>query len=201
VLLKARFGSGWWACLLAIPLAQAAPAAKDAPSVSATDESTAWVSHDVSVRLEFLPHRYSCDDLQDRVHDLLAALGARQDMKIGVSECERRGEEYTPRVRVQFATPSALLTSHVVTSAATPHTLRLAPGHLGSWTRDDCELMRQLKNQLLTQLPANKVLAYSLACGAPINSERYSVIVQATEPAHDPSHVAVADVKSASKVR
>jgi len=123
-------------------------------------------------------------------------------MKIAVAECERGGEEYFPRVRAQFATPSALMASAVGLKDrdTASHTLRLAPGHVGSWTRDDCELMRQLKDQLLTQL-SSKVVAFSLACGAPFNSERYSVIVQNVDSTRSPTHVAVADAKPRTQTR
>jgi hypothetical protein len=174
-------------CLLAIPLANAAPEA-------VTAESTAWVSHTTVVRLVYLPRHYSCPDLEKRIRDLLLALGVRPDMDITASECEGGANGYSPRVRVQFATPSQLLGASTATTGPKPtvRTVRLAPGHLGSWEPRDCELMRQLKDQLLSQLNM-KVVAFSLACLAPaVNSEHYSVTVQAADPSSVPTKLAAA---------
>ena len=179
---------GW---LLAIPIVQAAPATASKPYIASTGD---WTPRDVTVRLSYLPRRYSCDELSDRFHDLLLALGAQPEMKILTSECFGGVEAYSPRVHLRFSVPStpANVPTRVAGADGSSKTLRLAPGHLGSWTRNDCELMRQIKDKLLPQV-APKIVAFSLACAAPpANSEHYSVVVQIIEPAHAPARVAAA---------
>jgi hypothetical protein len=52
--------------------------------------------------------------------------------------------------------------------------------------------MRQLKDQLFSQLNV-RVLAFSLSCLAPaVNSERYSVTVQAADPSRVATKLAAA---------
>lgn len=180
---------GW---LLAISIAHAAPATASKPYIASASGPRDWTSRDVTVRLSYLPRRYSCDELSNRFHDLLLALGAQPDMKILTSQCAGGEDAYSPHVHLQFSMPSTPTNISTGVPNATPKTLRLAPGQLGSWTRNDCDLMRQIKDKLLPQV-TTKVIAFSLACAAPaVNSEHYSVVVQAIEPAGASARVASA---------
>ncbi|HEY4210774.1 MAG TPA: hypothetical protein VGM84_04805 [Steroidobacteraceae bacterium] len=77
----------WLAAALldgAIPGIAAAAASSEARSIGASSTTSGQqpatrFGHDLIVRLEHLPKRYSCDDLWYRFRDVLRALGARAD--------------------------------------------------------------------------------------------------------------------------
>jgi len=181
--------AGWLkisGCLLFLALSMEAAGA-------ATGAATDWVTHSATVRFSDLPRRYSCDDLQSRVRDVLLALGARPDMSIQASECAIGPEGYSPKLSIQFSTVAA-------SSKPLDRTVRLAPGQ-GSWGVGDCELMRQLKDKLLPQLGV-QIVAFSLSCLAPaVNSEHYRVIVQMSQASSDSAKVAAASATPSPRAR
>lgn len=179
--------------MLAMPLAQAGSGTPGAtiqtqpPQTS--NEAGLWTAHDMVIRLNDLPRAYSCDDLRERFHDVLLALGARPQVTVSAYACGPEG--YSPRVRLQFSLPARVLQAHALeVRQAQPRIVRLGPGTPRSWTAADCELMRQVKDQLISQL-SPKVVSFSLACLAPpVNSEHYNVTVQVVTPASTPSRLA-----------
>jgi hypothetical protein len=150
----------------------------------------AWVAHDLNIDLHNLPGHYSCDDLWHKFHDVLLVLGARPDLKILTVRCERGSR--SPSVRLQFSVPELVkpTSSHgtVIDTAAT--TIRLEPGHPASLNDADCELLRQIKDRLLTPLSL-RVVSFNLACSAPPSRRaRFNVSVQTLKPLDNQARVA-----------
>jgi hypothetical protein len=163
----------------------AAPAAVGHPAV--------WTPHDVIVSFEHLPRIYSCDDLWYKFRDVLRAIGARPDMRILAYQCGMKQGQlaYSPQVHLHFFIPQALGRSQArwADVNAEPRTIRLEPGHPASIHSCDCELLRQMKDDLLTLLP-DRVLNFNLACEAPATRWPFSVSVEALTPVDGQARVA-----------
>lgn len=162
-----------------------------------------WRSHDIIVDLHHLPIRYTCDALWYKFHDVLLALGARPQMKILTYRCGPQLGELanSPSVQLQFSLPELLDTGQArwADLDATPQTVRITPGHPASLHDSDCELLRQLKDELLAALP-DRIVSFNLACAAP-RSVRwpFNVTVQALTPVNTNPRVA-AQVSPASLI-
>lgn len=151
-----------WTAMFALNLALAAPPTAHPP----TNFPATWVAHDINVDLYNLPRSYPCDVLREKFRDVLLALGARQDANVLAARCEPGSR--SPRVRVRFSMPeiaerTAKQGTVVEVSAAL---VRLEPGHPVSLDATDCELMRQIKDGLLTPI-SQHVTTFNLACSAP----------------------------------
>jgi hypothetical protein len=155
-----------------------------------TTQPATWVAHDLNVDLYNLPQRYSCDDLRHKFRDVLIALGARPDLKVLTARCELGSR--SPIVRLQFSMPelvgrTAKRGTVVETAAAL---VRLEPGHPVSLYAADCELMRQIKDKLLTPM-SQRVASFNLACSAPSSKgARFSLSVQTLQPLGSDARVA-----------
>jgi hypothetical protein len=172
-----------------------------APSVSpkVTEHPATWRPYDLIVDLNNLPHRYSCDDLWYKFHDVLRAMGAAPGVKILAYRCEPGLPDVSarsPRVHLRFSMPELLtpVESHWAELQgdelqAAPTTVHLAPGHPASLGSGDCELLRQMKDGLLASL-SQKVVVFDLACAAPQSTRwPFSVTVQALIPSRANSSV------------
>jgi hypothetical protein len=167
--------------ILAAGLAQADPQ---------TVQPAAWVVHDLSIDLHYLPRRYSCDDLWYKFHDVLLVLGARPDLKILTARCERGSR--SPSVRLQFSTPEFVkrTSTRGIGIDAAAATIRLEPGHPASLNDADCELMRQIKDRLLAPV-LQRIVSFNLACSAPPSrGGRFNVSVQALKPVNSRARAA-----------
>jgi len=155
---------------------------------AAAGQAAQWMTHDLIVRLDDLPTRYSCNDLWTKFHDVLLALGARPGtMKIAAYRCESSlgREALSPDVHLVFQTPEALghAQSRWSDVEAVTKTVRLEPGTPLSLDNSDCELLRQIKDTLLAEL-SDKTLNYRLACHAPPTGDpQFSLAVEALTPA------------------
>jgi hypothetical protein len=167
-------------CDLLLNLAAVTPmlalgSAQAAPQVA---QPAAWVAHDLNIDLHDLPRRYFCDDLWHKFHDVLLVLGARPDLKILPVRCELASR--SPSLRLQFSLPELVkptATARTVIDAAAA-TIRLEPGHPAALQEADCELMRQMKDKLLTPL-SQHIVSFSLACSAPPpRGARFNLSVQ-----------------------
>jgi hypothetical protein len=160
-----------------------------APAAPLKAQPAAWVAYNLGVDLHNLPTRYSCDDLELKVHDVLLALGARPDLKVLISRCESGSR--SPIVRVQFAIPESVeRTSKRVGMEAAVAIVRLEPGHPPSLSPADCELMRQIKDRLLAPM-SRAVVSFNLACSA-LSSSRpsFNLSVQTLKPLDGGARVA-----------
>ena len=67
---------------------------------------------------------------------------------------------------------------------------RLEPGHPGSLSGADCELLRQIKDGLLAPL-SQRVVSFNLACSAqPSTGARFNLSVQMLHPLDGGARVA-----------
>jgi hypothetical protein len=179
-ILALGFASG-----LSVSAATAAvPASKPVPAE--------WSAHNVIVRLDNLPKRYSCDDLWYKFHDVLLALGARPDMRILAYRCEKSlssEQARSPRVELKFYLPEALSGTQRQWAdlSAVQRIVELQPGEPGKIDAADCELLRQIKEGLLPLIPV-KVRDYRLACAAPSEGKPpFDLTVAALEPVKAPA--------------
>jgi hypothetical protein len=116
-----------------------------------------WAEHDLRLELQHLPRIYSCEDLSNKIHDVLQTVGARADMRISVNRCASGIDTrlVAPRAHVVFSLP-LVVRGHLAWSAefyARERTVRIEPGNPPSVDYSDCELLRQLELNLL--LPAS----------------------------------------------
>lgn len=143
-----------------------------------------WRPFDLLVELQELPRAYTCTELWYRFHDVLQALGARPYPKILTYHCGATAAEssHSPSVQLQFELPELLPASLSRYADVTVEraTRRLGPGKLPSFTTQDCELLRQMRTQLLAALPV-RVLG-TLSCPASASKEQYALEVQALLP-------------------
>jgi hypothetical protein len=162
----------------------AAPASKPVPAQ--------WSAHNVIVKLDNLPKRYSCDDLWYKFHDVLLVLGARPDMRILAYRCEKSltpEQARAPRVELSFYLPQALPGSQRQWSnvTAVQRIVELQPGQPRKIDAEDCELLHQIKAGLLPLIPV-KVRDYRLACAAPSEGKPpFELTVTALEPVKAPA--------------
>jgi hypothetical protein len=163
-----RFNNLYRALVLLLGTLTAAAAAYGGPASVA--QPAVWMPHDLIVRLQDLPKRYSCDALWYKFHDVLLRIGARPDLRILAYRCAQAAGESgrSPSVHLRFETPEAVHGAqerwsdvHAISS-----TVYLEPGHPPSIDASDCELLRQMKATLLATL-SDRVVDYHLACQAP----------------------------------
>jgi hypothetical protein len=153
-----------------------------------------WRPHDLIVDFRSLPQRYSCDNLWYKLRDVLLATGARPDMTILVYRCERgltQARARSPSAHLQFSMPELLPAGQRrwADLDATATTVRLTPGHPASLTNSDCELLRQIKDGLLSSL-AQRIVSFDLACAAPPSKRwAFNVTVQTFIPSTTSSRV------------
>jgi hypothetical protein len=152
-----------------------------------------WTPHDLIVSFDHLPRVYSCDDLWYKFRDVLRLVGARSDVTILVYQCGRELGQlaYSPQVQLHFSIPQALGPAQArwADVNAERQTVRIEPGHPASITRSDCELLRQMKDDLLAVL-SDRVLRFNLACESPATRWPFSVSVEALTPVAGQSRVA-----------
>jgi hypothetical protein len=159
----------------------------EAATLSQPGHPATWRPYDLIVDLHDLPQRYSCDDLWYKFRDVLLAMGARPDIKILVYRCERSlpdGKARSPRAQLKFSMPELLTPaqSRWAQLQAVTTTVRLGPGHPASLLSGDCELLRQMKDDLLESV-SQRVVSFNLACAASHSARwPFDVTVQALTP-------------------
>jgi hypothetical protein len=143
----------------------------EATMASQPAQSATWRPYNLTLDLYHLPVRYSCDDLSDKFHDVLLALGAAPDIKVMAYRCEQGSNDEdgrSPRVQLKFSMPelAAPAQSYAAQLQTSTTTVRLGPGHPASLLSTDCELLRQMKAALVEHL-SRRIIDYKLACDAP----------------------------------
>ncbi len=140
-----------------------------AAAEDATRRAGAWVAFDLVVNLRSLPRRYSCEDISQKMRDVLLAVGAHPE-NVFAYRCEQGlgTQSRSPEVHLRFSLPEALGESRGRASdmSVVRKTVELQPGHPPSLGGSDCELLREIKGALLTVLPV-QIVSYRLACEAP----------------------------------
>jgi|HubBroStandDraft_1064217.scaffolds.fasta_scaffold177776_2 hypothetical protein len=170
-------GAGLLSVLALLGVARAAP-----PQSAATP--AVWIPHAIIVDLD-LPKRYSCDDLWYRFRAILLSIGARSDLKVVPYHCDGQ----SPKVQLQFSLPDPVqgAQTRFADLQAVHDTITLEPGRPAPLDAADCELMRQIKDELFTELPV-RVVSSELSCAAaPASHKGFQVSLQAlrAEPPSD----------------
>jgi hypothetical protein len=177
---------------IAATTAIVATAAKAATPAQASQPAV-WTPHDIIVSFDHLPKVYSCDDLWYKIRDVLVAIGARPDLRILTYQCGASLGTLarSPQVHLHFSLPQAIARTQArwADMETTAQTVRLGPGHPASLTDSDCELMRQMKDDLLAALP-DRVLTFNLACAGPATHWPFSVSVEILAPVAGRARVA-----------
>jgi len=166
-------------------------------TVRGARQPATWRPYDLIIDLHALPVRYSCDDLWYKFHDVLLALGARPDLEILAYRCEPGLDDRaarSPHVQLRFNLPETVDPSQArwADIQATAATVRLAPGHPAALHDSDCELLRQMKDELFATLDQpTRVVGFALACAAPHTARwPFNVTVQSLEAVDRPQPVA-----------
>ena len=149
-----------------------------------------WAEHDLTIELEHLPRQYLCSELNYKVHDILAAIGARADMRVEASRCRQDIDfrQIAPWVHMTFSLPYEV-DGQLAKSAdmfATERTVRIEPGNPPAIDSGDCQLLRQLERTLFVEVPI-PVEADHLGCQSSATlhqpfSLTLDVLIPATEP-------------------
>jgi hypothetical protein len=151
----------------AVKAGSPSPGTRLQASGSHAPQPAAWIRHDVIVSLDHLSKRYSCDDLWYRFRDVLLAIGARADYQILPYRCEKSlgSQARSPQVQLSFWLPEALTGAQQKWAdlSVVRQTIDLRPGQPSTLDASDCQLLRQIKAELLPTLPV-KVTSYRLAC-------------------------------------
>jgi hypothetical protein len=155
------------------------------------------LAHDLLVKLDHLPKRYSCDDLWYRFHDLLLAIGARPDVKILAYGCEKSLgiDARSPEVHLNFYLPQVVAPAQAKWADMKVRTaqVEIKPG-VGSWKAGDCALLRQIKGTFLPTIDA-KVVDFRLACAARTNTTPPYELTVSTELPVKGANVAMASTR------
>src|SRR5579872_4120032 len=124
-----------------------------------------WNPYVMIVDLDELPRAYDCDALWYRFRYVLLGIGARPDtLNIKPYNCNTR----SPSVEIHFQLPQALQGSQAKWAdfQAARTQAELDAGKPGPFEASDCELMRQIRQELLSNLPV-KVTAFEGNCSEP----------------------------------
>ncbi len=169
---------------LAAALATVSLSANAASPVTASVPAY-WAPHDEIDELDDLPHPYRCDDLYYKYRDVLLRLGAQPGMKIYTYGCSRAGQPAsgTPRVYLTYAVPREMPQSGSASAGlkAARATVKLAPGEPKSLTPDDCVLLNDMRQTVLSSF-ANSINANALQCSAAKASKHFALVVQTLLP-------------------
>lgn len=148
----------------------AAPSVRAAPPEVAAAQPAEWRSYDLLVRLQNLPHTYSCDDLWYKLRDVLLKVGARAYMTLTPYHCgvTGGGPATSPNLELKFQLPSVVAgeAKRYAQISVIDETVRLAPGSPPSLTDEDCQLVRQLQGTLFAALPLH-VTSADFSCTRP----------------------------------
>lgn len=157
-----------WACLLGAMPAIGAGAHVRQPAPAA-GRAAVWRTYELIVDLQKLPRTYTCDQLWYVFRGVLLRLAVPPDsVNILPYRCSRTssGDLRSPRVQLSFRMPSVLQGPAVKWAQlrAVSRTITLRPGEPKRLKPQDCRLLRQIRETLLTSLPV-KVVSSDLRCG------------------------------------
>jgi hypothetical protein len=160
-------------------------------AAQSTPKRAVWAEHDLTIELQHLPMRYSCNELNHKIHDILATIGARPTMRVEASRCATHPEapQPAPWVHLTFSLPFEVHgdVADFADMSAVERIVRLKPGSPQSIDWGDCELLRQLKLTLFAEVPMH-VDADHLGCQSSFTrhtpfSLSLDVLTRAAEPA------------------
>ena len=165
-----------------------APSAAD--SAPATVQAT-WVEQKLRFVYWANTAYYSCDGLEGKIRSILAAIGARPGYTVQARGCfnPRRGAEWTPMVDITVATAREAGTAGPVgEGAGQPFPARvmrvdLRDSQTGLLQPGDCELVQQLRDQVLKPLGA-KIVVDRMSCSVhTLNIDTITMSLEVLVPA------------------
>jgi hypothetical protein len=135
-----------------------------------TGQPGVWVPHNLIVSLRGLPRPYSCDELWYKFHDVLLAIGARPTMRILAYRCDSSpgDRSRSPAVELKFEFPDKVHGPEArwATVSVGTKAVQIGPGQPPSIDSGDCELVKQMTENLLESLPV-QIVASDLVCSGP----------------------------------
>jgi hypothetical protein len=133
--------------IAAVPT-QSGSAAEVSPPASAV-----WQPYELNFHYFAAHTYYSCSGLEDRLEDLLQEMGADKDVRATVSGCfgtANIGNMLSARIRLRMPTASGDAASE--SFPVTTRTVTLKAGGPGDTGSGDCELLEQVRDQILPAL-------------------------------------------------
>lgn len=129
---------------------------------AATAEPATWQQREASFSFMGWNTLYTCDSLEDKVRDILRALGARSDVVVRARGCFG-AQELTRNswVTVRFHTLAPGAGNGAVDAQWT--SFKTQPGQLSTLSTGDCELIEDLKG-LITGNFAMRGATYRTSC-------------------------------------
>jgi hypothetical protein len=182
------------AAVAVVAIASMVTMSKTSAAVS-TLKRAVWAEHDLTIELQHLPRRYSCGELNYKIHDILAMIGARADMRVDASRCatDLDPTQVAPWVHLIFSLPLEVH-GQLASSAdmfAVERTVRLEPGSPQSIDWGDCQLLRQLKLTLFAEVPI-QVDGDHLGCQSSATRHTpFSLSLDVLTPAPEPAKVSL----------
>ena len=113
----------------------------------------AWQSYDLNFHYFGFTTYYSCSGLENRLEQILREMGADQDLRVSASGCFGAGDignMLSARIRVRMPVAPSESQPETFLAASKPVTLR--SGANGAVGAGDCELLEQVRDQLLPAL-------------------------------------------------
>jgi hypothetical protein len=151
--------SGALAAVLAAIAAFQSPSAVSQPSVATASDGAApevaalWQAHEFQFHYFGFRTYYSCAGLEDRLKQILRDLGAHPDVRVSAWGCMGLNDVnnmLSARIRVRMPTGSAASAADSFTATSEP--VSLTTRRTGGVGSGDCELLEQVRDQLLPAL-------------------------------------------------
>lgn len=148
-----------------------------------------WQPYDLRFHYFGFTTYYSCSGLEDRLEQLLKDMGADQDVRVSVSGCfciNDVSNMLTARIRVRMpvtedSTSSATHDAQGASFSAVSKPVELRSSRSGQMGSGDCELLEQVRDQLLPALKL-QLIKDNLTCLPGQVSFRHVLQVRALIP-------------------
>lgn len=138
-----------------------------ASAVSATPGTSLagiWRFHHAVLDYYGVGALYTCDGIESKVREILRYLGARNDMRLAVSNCVGIAlPSRAATVTVDFASLDVARPSDIQPMAAHWSRFTLGPGHPFFMGQGECELVRRMRTLIQTSFRVRN-LHYEVAC-------------------------------------
>lgn len=137
-------------CLLQASMTSAQDSAKPSEPMQAV-----WQPRELNFHFMGFKTYYSCSSIEDRLEQVLRELGAKSDVRVVATGCVPAEVSKTITARIQVSMPvdaGNAATPSEATFPAQRKTVTLTTNADHQRSSGDCELMEQVRDQLLTAL-------------------------------------------------